>query len=592
MPTDQTGYVCPFVIIKRTFGFLRHFSALLGLAVALLFLPRAAAQQPSTAIPAIAATYGFNEGSGSTTADASSNANTATLYGASWTTAGRYGDALSFNGVSSYVEAPNSSSLNPATAATFSAWVNLAASNDISAVIDKWSQTADDEYLFGLDSSNRLIFAWQTTGGNVWGQPSYNLVSGTAQVPLGTWTYISVVRNGPSISFYINGNIDVTYASAADANPFRSGINTLRIAGQNRGGVARFLNGTIDEVRMYNQARTQAQIQSDMNTSVGSSTLPSPPSITSQPTNQTVQLGQAAAFSVGATGTAPLSYQWQKNGVNISGATAASYTTPAATTVDSGSTFRVLVSNTTGSVTSSAATLTVNPAPAPAIQVSRSSISFGNDAIGTTLSQVLIITNTGTATLSMTQVTESGASAFSVSGFPLPVNVNPGQQTTITVAFLPTSTGPLSGNISIVSNAPTSPTSVALTGTGIAATLTLNLSSTSLSFGNVTTGTSSAPQTVTITNTGNSNVTISQITLSGAGYSITGGSAAVTLTPTQSITVSVLFSPAVAGTVNGGLSIVSNASGSPANVSLSGTGVATVQHSVKLNWTASASVSG
>src|SRR6266568_3479289 len=95
---------------------------------------------------------------------------------------------------------------------------------------------------------------------------------------------------------------------------------------------------------------------------------PVAPAITSQPGNQTVTAGQTATFTVAATGTAPLSYQWQKNGANITGATAAGYTTPATTTADSGSTFAVVVTNTAGTVTSASATLTVNPAPvAPAI---------------------------------------------------------------------------------------------------------------------------------------------------------------------------------------------------------------------------------
>src|SRR6266566_4938723 len=317
-----------------------------------------------------------------------------------------------------------------------------------------------------------------------------------------------------------------------------------------------------------------------------------PPSITTQPANQTVMAGQTARFTVVAAGTAPLGYQWQKNGASIAGATAASYTTPATTTADSGATFRVVVTNTAGTVTSSSATLTVNPAPAPAIQVNPTSINFGNGVVGISLSQVLIIKNTGTATLTITQVTATG-SAFSVSGFSLPLNVNAGQQTTITVAFLPTVIGSASGNISIVSNAPTSPTSVGLSGTGIAAILTLGISPTSLSFGSITTGTTSAPQTVTITNTGNSNVTISQINLIGAGYTMTGGGAPVTLSPSQTITLVVQFSPTTAGAVSGSITIVSNATGSPATVSLSGTGVTPVQHSVTLTWNASTStVSG
>src|SRR5947199_4243293 len=101
------------------------------------------------------------------------------------------------------------------------------------------------------------------------------------------------------------------------------------------------------------------------------------PTITTAPVNQTVTAGQTASFTVVAAGTAPLSYQWQKNGANIAGATAASYTTPVTTTADSGSTFRAVVTNTAGTVTSAAATLTVN---APAIQVSSTS-QPGNQAV-------------------------------------------------------------------------------------------------------------------------------------------------------------------------------------------------------------------
>jgi hypothetical protein len=316
-----------------------------------------------------------------------------------------------------------------------------------------------------------------------------------------------------------------------------------------------------------------------------------PPSVTTQPANLTVTAGQVATFNVVAAGTAPLSYQWRKNGTTITAATSSSYSTPATTSSDNGAQFTVVVTNTAGSVTSGAATLTVNPAPTPGIQVSPASVNFGNAVVGGTLSQVLIITNTGTSTLSISQVAQSGP-AFSVSGFSSP-NISPGQQTTITVAFQPTSVGASSGNISIVSNAPTSPTSVALSGTGIAATLNLTISPTSLSFGSITTGTSSAPQTVTITNTGNSNVTISQISLIGAGYSITSGGAPVTLSPSQSLALTVWFSPTATGSTSGSISIVSNANGSPASVSLSGTGIAPVQHSATLVLNASPStVSG
>jgi peptidoglycan/xylan/chitin deacetylase (PgdA/CDA1 family) len=84
------------------------------------------------------------------------------------------------------------------------------------------------------------------------------------------------------------------------------------------------------------------------------------PTITTQPQSQTVKEGTAVTFSVVASGSAPLGYQWQRNGANIAGATSASYTLSSPTVADSGAQFRAVVTNDVGSVTSSAATLTVS----------------------------------------------------------------------------------------------------------------------------------------------------------------------------------------------------------------------------------------
>jgi hypothetical protein len=83
------------------------------------------------------------------------------------------------------------------------------------------------------------------------------------------------------------------------------------------------------------------------------------PAITAQPTDQRVVVGQTATFSVTANGTAPLNYQWQKGTTPIAGATASSYTTPATSLPDNGSTFQVVISNSVSSVTSSSVMLTV-----------------------------------------------------------------------------------------------------------------------------------------------------------------------------------------------------------------------------------------
>src|SRR5438876_162217 len=144
------------------------------------------------------------------------------------------------------------------------------------------------------------------------------------------------------------------------------------------------------------------------------------PSITIQPTSKAVTAGQTASFSVAATGTAPLNYQWKKNGIAVSGASSSAYTTPATSTSDSGAQFTVIVSNSAGSVTSSAGVLTVS-ASIPALQITSSQLPGGT--VGSAYSATL---NASGGSTPYTWSVTSGAlpngltlnSAGSVSGTP------------------------------------------------------------------------------------------------------------------------------------------------------------------------------
>ena len=119
-------------------------------------------------------------------------------------------------------------------------------------------------------------------------------------------------------------------------------------------------------------------------TSTSTTSTPAAPAISVQPANQTVAVGQTATFSVTAAGTAPLSYQWQRGGSAISGATAASYTTPATTSGDNGATFSVTVTNSAGNITSTAATLTVTTTPPPPATPSATDVTMYHNDVART----------------------------------------------------------------------------------------------------------------------------------------------------------------------------------------------------------------
>jgi hypothetical protein len=279
-----------------------------------------------------------------------------------------------------------------------------------------------------------------------------------------------------------------------------------------------------------------------------------PPSIMAQVANQIVSIGQTATFSVTATGTAPLSYQWQKNASNITGATAASYTTLATTQSDSGSTFRVVVSNMAGTVTSAAAMLTVNGAAGPptiAAQPAGQTVTAGQTATFSVMA-------TGTAPLNYQwQKNASNIAGAIAASYTTPATMQSDSGSTFRVA---------------VSNMAGTVTSAAatLTVTASAPAKTISVSPSSLNFGNVDMGSSSS-QNITITNTGNSTVTITQIVAAGSGFTSSGS--AMSLPASQKATVAAQFAPVGNGPVNGTLSIQSDANGSPAVVSLSGMGV-------------------
>lgn len=231
----------------------------------------------------------------------------------------------------------------------------------------------------------------------------------------------------------------------------------------------------------------------------------------------------------------------------------------------------------TGDSGSSTASMNVSPV----------SIAFGNIAVGTTDSQYVKLSNTGSSNETITKVVPSGR-GFIYTGLPTPITIDAGQSMSFTVSFAPTATGSSTGSMSVESSSATY--KVTLSGTGVASAPQISANPAAVSFGNVTVGTpSSLP--IVLKNSGNANLSLSSVSATGTGFTASGGSG-VTLAPDQSVTVTITFDPKASGAASGGLTIASNATNSLA-VTLSGAGIAasssSAKHSVSLNWSPSAS---
>lgn len=150
-------------------------------------------------------------------------------------------------------------------------------------------------------------------------------------------------------------------------------------------------DGAVFSVRVSN---TAGAVSSNGATLTVSATVVAP-AITTQPAPVTVTEGQTATFSVTASGSAPLAYQWRRNGVPIAGATAFSHTTAATTLADSGASFSVVVSNGAGDATSDPATLTVNAVgPPPTLPVIVTQPANTNVLVGQSVTFSVVATGT------------------------------------------------------------------------------------------------------------------------------------------------------------------------------------------------------
>jgi hypothetical protein len=203
------------------------------------------------------------------------------------------------------------------------------------------------------------------------------------------------------------------------------------------------------------------------------------------------------------------------------------------------------------------------------VSLSATSLSFGSQQVNaTSTAQTLTLTNTGNATLNLSNIAATGNFAETNN---CAASIALGASCQVQVTFTPTTGGALTGALTFTDNAADSPETVALTGSGYVTTTTI--SPTSLTFGSTQANTTSAGQTVTVTNTGANPMVVSAVGVTG-NFAQTNNCS--TIAANASCTISVTFTPQASGSLSGAITLSDNANGNPHMISLSGTGVAPV----------------
>ena len=249
----------------------------------------------------LVAAYGFEEGTGSTAADASGDNLTGTVTGATWVD-GKFGKALQFAGAfGSWVTVPDADALDLTNGMTVEAWVKP------TAPMPQWPSVVMKE------RSGELTYALYANSAS--GNPNINYTSdgsevtleGQTGIPVNQWTHLAGIFDGTTMKLYVNGAL---VSSKATSAPIDVTDGVLRIGGDSVWS-GEYFTGVIDEVRIYNRALAQSEVQADMGTPVvpaGPSRDPTAPtvSIDSPATGGTVSgtatIGATASDDVGVVG--------------------------------------------------------------------------------------------------------------------------------------------------------------------------------------------------------------------------------------------------------------------------------------------------
>jgi hypothetical protein len=209
----------------------------------------------------------------------------------------------------------------------------------------------------------------------------------------------------------------------------------------------------------------------------------------------------------------------------------------------------------------------------PGVSLSPGKLTFASQLVRTTSpAQTVTLTNTGTATLTISSIARAGTNAADFAQTnTCGSSVAAGASCAINVTFTPLASGYRAATLNVTDNANGSPQRVQLSGQGTV----MSLAPSSVNFGSITVGTTSPPQTITVTNTGTATVSITSISLSGADprdFTLNSNTCGSSLGASASCAITLSFKPAATGQRTAVLNVYDSGGGSPQTVGLSGTG--------------------
>ena len=253
--------------------------------------------------PGLVASYSFDEGSGTALGDNSGNNNNGTIVGGTWTQ-GRFRQALHFNGISDHVDLPALGTFYK-TGFTMEAWVKEDGLKSDDGIVGTWSSAQNGGPMLWIDYvSSHVDLTLGQNGGNY--------VDSGLQATFNTWQYVVGTYDGTTARVYLNGVLAASKAfsgNVGDSNNWRIGAYDSPAGG--------FFDGTIDEVRIYDHALAQPEIQTDMTRPVGAPDRTPPTTPTNFAVASTTPSTITTAWTASTDDSGVAGYNLYRNGTQV-----------------------------------------------------------------------------------------------------------------------------------------------------------------------------------------------------------------------------------------------------------------------------------